>query len=288
LKADLAFIGAGVVGSALGIILKEKNWPIKAVNSRTEESARRFGQLTGAEVFSTAEEAVRSAEVIFLTVPDMVIEPLGEKLKNNNEDWSGKIFFHCSGSLASTTIAGLRDRGARVASLHPLQSFARYENARSNLPGSVFSFEGDPEAEEIGREIVRSLGGEFIPIRTENKVLYHTGACMISNYTVALAHAAIALYQEIGFTEEQARGALLPLLQGTTNNLCSIPAAAALTGPIARGDWAVVEEHLQRLATAKQGIKEVYRIMGKYTVDVALEKGSISGEQVAQFKKLLG
>lgn len=287
MQKNLAFIGAGVVGTALAVILHERGWTVKAVSSRTEDSARRLSTLTGAVVFSEITPAVREGELIFLTAPDMVIAELGKQIQKSEEDLSGKVFFHCSGSLSSAVIAGLKERGALIASLHPLQSFARYETARANLPGSVFSFEGDSEAESLAREIVQSLDGEFIPIQTDDKVFYHAGACIISNYTVALTHAAFCLYREIGFTEEQSRRALLPLLQGTVNNLNSVSPAQALTGPIARGDWAVVEEHLQYLELLHPGITEIYKKMGKYTLSVALEKGNLTKEQAEQLEKIL-
>ncbi len=287
MKKEMVFIGAGVVGTALAVALCKKGWPVEAVNSRRDLSAQRFARLTGAKCQLTPEDAVKTGEIIFLTVPDRTIAEIGDRLAKSKLDLAGKFFFHCSGSLPSTVIAPLKERGAFIASLHPLQSFADLETACTNLPGSIFSFEGDGEAEEIGRKIVEDLGGEFISIETNNKVLYHLGACLISNYTVTLAYAALSLYQKIGFSAQQAKDALLPLLEGTVNNLKFLPPAAALTGPIARGDWQVVAGHLAALAGEETELKSLYQVLGKNTIGVALEKGSINREQAERLREIL-
>ena len=41
--------------------------------------------------------------------------------------------------------------------------------------------------------------------------------------------------------------AFLGLARGTIDNVAELGAAAALTGPVARGDWATVERHLAAL-----------------------------------------
>ena len=41
--------------------------------------------------------------------------------------------------------------------------------------------------------------------------------------------------------------AFLALVRGTVDNVAALGPAAALTGPVARGDWATVERHLAAL-----------------------------------------
>ena len=71
---------------------------------------------------------------------------------------------------------------------------------------------------------------------------YHAAAVLVSNYTVALTHAGVALWRAIGKTEAEALQALVPLLQGTVHNLHRLGPSDALTGPVARGDWPTVEK----------------------------------------------
>ena len=73
---------------------------------------------------------------------------------------------------------------------------------------------------------------------------YHAAAVLVSNYTIALAHAGIELWQALGKSEQEGLEALVPLLQGAVNNLRRLGPEDALTGPMARGDWATVQRNL--------------------------------------------
>jgi len=61
----------------------------------------------------------------------------------------------------------------------------------------------------------------------------------------------------------------------------------ALTGPVARGDVSTVEGHLPALAEVGKEEENIYRLLGKYTVGIALEKGSIDRRQAGDLLKHL-
>ena len=85
--------------------------------------------------------------------------------------WKGITVFHSSGALTSDVLSSLRERGAKVASVHPGMTFVRQSPPR--LKGVPFGVEGDPAAVRFARNVVRDLGGTAHPIKAENKVLYH-------------------------------------------------------------------------------------------------------------------
>jgi predicted short-subunit dehydrogenase-like oxidoreductase (DUF2520 family) len=70
---------------------------------------------------------VASADVIFLTVPDGAIETVAASLsKVLPSDLSSprpKSVCHTSGALSSAVLGSVAAKGARTASLHPLQTF---------------------------------------------------------------------------------------------------------------------------------------------------------------------
>ena len=76
-----------------------------------------------------------------------------------------------------------------------------------------------------------------------------------------------------------------PLLGGTMHNLQQASEAGrVLTGPIARGDDNTIAGHLEVLP---EKYKEVYKALGKMTVELAKCSKSISDEQAEALMKLL-
>ena len=72
-----------------------------------------------------------------------------------------------------------------------------------------------------------------------------------------------------------AAGALSALAAGTLHNARTAGLAAALTGPIERGDSATVRRHSAAIASWMPDLSGLYGALGRIAVQVALEKGSI-------------
>jgi predicted short-subunit dehydrogenase-like oxidoreductase (DUF2520 family) len=125
--------------------------------------------------------------------------------------------------------------------------------------------------------------------------LYHAAASMASNHVVALLAAASEALAGAGLRPDDTLPALLPLVSGTLENLTRAAAtsgagapAAALTGPIARGDVHTVERHLQALAARAPALLELYKTLGRKTLAVARAKGEASSEFLDAIDRLLG
>jgi len=77
----------------------------------------------------------------------------------------GSVVLHTSGAMDSEVLEALRERGAKVGSLHPLQSFSGV--AVPSLEGRIFTIEGETQAVRVARRIARALGGS--PVRIAGK-----------------------------------------------------------------------------------------------------------------------
>jgi len=120
-----------------------------------------------------------------------------------------------------------------------------------------------------------------------DKVLYHAAAVLASNYMVTQVKLALDLWREFGVSPEEATNALLPLLQGTLNNIRTVGLPDCLTGPIARGDLDTIERHLLALKDRDPSLLAVYRELGLQTVPIALARGKINEEKAQQMRALL-
>ena len=283
----IAVIGAGKVGGALALLLKERGYIIFGVSSRSIESARSLASLVGAAAFSKPEDAAAGADFIFITTPDREIKNVSRYISDRGAVGPGQVVAHTSGAHSSHHLDGVRERGARAVSIHPLQSFADIKTAMENLPGSYFALEGDKGSIPVAEQIVADLKGRSFYINAADKELYHAAACIASNYLVSLIHLSTGLYEKFGLSRKEAFQALLPLIQGTINNIEKVGPVQALTGPVARGDVSTVEGHLPALAEVGKEEENIYRLLGKYTVGIALEKGSIDRRQAGDLLKHL-
>ena len=131
---------------------------------------------------------------------------------------------------------------------------------------------------------MRALGAEPLHLAGVDRAAYHTAAVFASNYLVALYVAAARSFELAGLPAESARAALLPLSQGTLDNLRSLPAAQALTGPVARGDVQTVEGHLQALQ-GDGALRQLYRGLGAALLRLPLGLGARARDRL---KALLG
>ena len=280
-KQAIAIIGAGKVGSALALLLNKQGYDIVGIAIGKNPADKRLADDLRVAVTRRPEEITVKADVVFITTPDRLIVPVTEEIRTKGGFREGHIVLHTSGSQPAEDLRAAGEAGAFVASMHPLQSFANVNMAIENLPGSYYALEGDESALQTAERIVADLNGRCFAIDGRDKPLYHAAACIASNYLVSLIHLATGFYQRFGLSRQEAFKALLPLINGTINNLAQLTPAEALTGPIARGDSETVARHLAALAELGETERELYRVMARYTIMVALEKGSINREQAS-------
>ncbi|TAK35221.1 MAG: DUF2520 domain-containing protein [Chloroflexota bacterium] len=281
---SVGFIGAGTVGTALAVSLSGRGYQLAAVASKTHASAAALAaRIQPPPPVCDAQGAVDRCELVFLTTPDDLIGPVANSLA-----WhAGQAVVHCSGAASTDVLEAARAAGAAVGAFHPLQTFASVNEAIENLPGSAFAIEADGPLLTILEQMARDLSGTPIRLGPGDKTIYHTAAVLVSNYTVALMAAATELWGQFGVTTPDATQSLLPLLQGTINNIRKIGLPGCLTGPIARGDLGTVEKHLEALEARAPELLGIYCELGLRAVPVALAKGKIDTNQARALEKAL-
>ena len=284
MSIKIGFIGAGRVGTALAVKLKEVGYNVVGVTSRSEESMRRFLQyVEGAKGFKNPEALLEEVELIFVTVPDDAIREVVAYLP-----WEkGQKVVHASGALSLDVLEKALERGAEVGSFHPCQAFATIDQAINNIPGSVFGIEASSEElRTLLERMALDLGCSYVFVPPEGKVFYHASAVFASNYFVALVGVALKLLDFIGIGKEEGTKLLLPLIWGTINNIQNIGLPTCLTGPIARGDMTVIKKHLEALREKDPQIFKLYASLGLQTIPIALGKGTLSEERAKALKEL--
>ncbi len=283
----VSIIGAGVVGTAIGYLLKERGYSIVGIASRTLTSAQKARDYIGeGDATTDLGATAQKAEIVFITTSDRAIEEVCKKIASEGGFNPGVTVFHTCGALSSEILSSAKDTGAHVASLHPLQSLADIHEAIKNIPGSYFCLEGDDAALSVARKIVDSLKGKEITIEVDMKPLYHAGASVASNFLVATIRFALELFEVAGVMRKDSLNALMPLIKGTVRNIEDLHIPSALTGPISRGDVGVIEDHLRAMSKVIPETIRLYTELGRYTVKIALEKGTINENEAERIISL--
>src|SRR6266478_3649437 len=258
MRGSLAIIGAGHVGRALGRRLRELGWKIAAVVTQSEPTARKATRyIGGGHAHAVISRRVLAAHVILITAPDAAVEKVARELARiGAEELRGKIVLHTSGALGSNVLEAVRECGAAVGSMHPLQTFSGV--GVPPLEGRVFAIEGDAGAMRMARQIVRALGGTPVHLESLKKPLYHAAGAMAAGHMLALMEAATQMMMETGMTRREAVRALLPLTRQVLENFERLGPRAAWTGPLSRGDYKVVKAHLEALRDSPEEFAEAY------------------------------
>jgi len=203
-------IGRGRAGGALALGLSRVGWDVSVSPGRGADHAR----------------AGDGVDIVILAVPDTEVRSIAEAI-----DPTDAVLCHLAGSLGLEVL----DRHARRTALHPLVSLPDAEIGALRLTGAWFAVAGD----EVAQTMVTALGGRSFVIADRDRPAYHAAAVIASNHLVALMGQVERVSAGVGAP----RSAMIDLARGSLDNVASIGAAAALTGPIARGDEATVERH---------------------------------------------
>ena len=244
-KPEIALVGPGRLGSALALALAGAGYRIRELVSRGRSTAvvRKLSREVTAKVASL-QSAELDADLVWFCVPDREIASVATKIAALTS-WKRKVAFHSSGALASDELDALRRRGAAIASVHPLMTFVR--GSVPLLKDVPFAIEGDAAAISIARRIVRDLGGNSFHLNKDNKAAYHAWGGFASPLLIALLVTAEHVAEIAGFSSGDARRKMLPIVRQTLSNYEKLGPAGALSGPLVRGDAAVVREHLRVL-----------------------------------------
>lgn len=285
---SVAIIGAGKVGTTLAVALKKAGYSIAGISSRRHDSARAAARYAETEAFSSHIELTTRASIIFITTPDRAIKKVCAGIAGAGGFKKGQVVLHTSGAHSSDILAPAKEKGAFVLSFHPLQTIPNVESGLENLPGSYFTIEGDERAFPVAEKMVKALGGKLLSIPTEMKPLYHAAACVVCNYFVGLIDLGLQMMSALGVSRDEALNALMPLIEGTLNNIKRVGVPQALTGPIERGDADTIKAHLELMDKVMPEFTPLYKHLGAYTTGVAAAKGTLTEEKRTHLSKLLG
>ncbi len=236
-----------------------------------------------------------ASRVILIATPDDEIANVAQELARiSEEELRAKVVLHTSGARDSAVLEAVRVRGAKVGSMHPLQSFSGV--AVPSLEGKLFAIEGETQAVRVARRIARALGGSPVRLAGSKKLLYHAAAAMAAGHVLAVEEAAIQLLVSLGMKRSETVRAVLPLTRQVLENFERLGPRAAWTGPLSRGDYKVVRAHSDALRESPNEFVQAYealnrlaaRVLAKDAANMLIELEKIATEEKPRAKAIGG
>lgn len=270
--ARLWIIGPGAVGRTLGRLLADRGaFEVAGIVGRDAVRTAAARAFIGAGEVLAFDDAIpaQPGDVVMLSVSDGAIGEAAARIVKP----AGLIVFHCSGARDLSPLEPLRERGAAVASLHPVKAFADPAREILTFDGVACALQGDEAALATLVPAVKAIGGApvILPAGVDRR-LYHAGAVFASNYLAALVQAALDSHAAAGIDPTDSLRLLSPILRDALGAILERGPVQALTGPIARGDAATVLAQAEALTTQDPALADLYLELGRRTLDLSRRK----------------
>jgi predicted short-subunit dehydrogenase-like oxidoreductase (DUF2520 family) len=280
----IGIVGAGAVGTALGVALQRAGWPVAAVASRDPGRRERFRQLVGGtRAFAEAAALLDEVELVILAVPDDAIGPLAGDLRM----YSGQAMVHTSGLLGADVLAPAMAAGTQAGAFHPLVAFADTERSVAALRGATVAIEADEQLAALLAAMAEAIGAVPVRLLPGSKAAYHAAAVLAAGGFVALLDAIAELGRVAGLDEAASLAIYGRLTEQTLENARALGIQAALTGPMTRGDRGTLQAHLQALAAHAPGALELYRAAAEREIVLAEARGALTPPAAAGLREVL-
>lgn len=280
----LNLIGAGRLGRTLAALWRRaKVYAIGDVLAATPAGARAAVEFIESGRPGVSLEGAQPADAWMIATPDREIGAAAERLAASGLLRPGDLVFHCSGSQPSGLLGATQAAGAAVASVHPLKTFADPGAAAASFAGTWCVGEGDPAALGRLQAAFTRIGGRPVRIDPANKLLYHAAGVLVCNGLTALMEAGLRTCEGAALPRETALALMAPLARETLENALRLGPGAALTGPVARADTALVERQIAALGDLDPRLAALYRALAAVAADLAARQ---TGADAAALRRL--
>lgn len=176
-------------------------------------------------------ETGTDAGVVLLAVPDAAIASAARAIA------PGRTVGHLSGALDLSVL-----RPHEAFSIHPLMTVTGPGTSFAGVTAALAAT--TPAAFSLASALADVLGMTSVEVHDEDRAAYHAAASIAANFLVTLEGMA----EQLAATAGIERDALVPLVRAAVDNWADRGAAAALTGPVSRGDTATIARQRQAIA----------------------------------------
>lgn len=278
-------VGAGRVGTALGLALIRAGYQVTGICARSAASRDRAARvLPGVPVLDDPAVVAERADLLLLAVPDGAIAAIAAALAAGGHLRPGQVVAHLSGAHGLRALAAATAAGAVPLAIHPGMTFPGLTSDAENLTGAGYAVTARPADRPLAEELVTDLGGVPVWIADEDRTLYHAALVLGANNLVTLVAAAMEALGAAGVAEPGP--VLAPLARAALENALR-HGDAALTGPVRRADTGTLDAHVRALRERAPGLLPAYLRFGLITARRARRAARAEADRLDEVVALL-
>lgn len=257
---QIVFIGAGNVATHMAQAFYHAGIEIKAVYSRTIQSAHELAQKVKA--FATNDiTAIPESDIYIYCVKD---DALSKMATINSLRFPHAMHIHTSGSTPADVF-----QSDYFGVIYPMQTFSKKAELDFNEVRCFIEGNNEQSLEQI-RLLAESVSTHVCPLNSEARLGLHAAAvfaCNFTNHCFTLAEKILMEKTGLPFKT------IMPLIDETVKKVHLLPPALAQTGPAVRYDQNIIKKHLDMLKDDAL-IQEIYCKMSQSIHQTALELAS--------------
>jgi len=260
----VGLVGPGRLGTLVAHAATAAGMPVVRVAGGSDDSRARFRAGLAGVRDVRLEAVAEGVDLVVIATPDAAIAAVVDRLVRADALDESHGVVHLAGvhGLAPLRRAGLA--GARIAALHPATTVPTGATDPGLLHGVPWAVTAAPVDSGWAHDLVTALGGDPFDVPEEARVRYHAALAAASNAVGAAVVTARHLLASAGIPDP---GRIVAPIARASVAAAAGGGAAALTGPIVRGDTATVRAHLDAIAPDLPGVAAAYRALSRAVLE---------------------
>jgi predicted short-subunit dehydrogenase-like oxidoreductase (DUF2520 family) len=245
----IVLLGAGNVATQLGMALRENDFPVMQVFSRTLTAAETLGKKLQTDYTDDIKAIFPDADIYIFALKDSALSEAAQNMPPLSGCW-----VHTAGSIPMDIFSDYSDRRGV---LYPLQTFSKNRNVSfQNIP--LFIEANNPGDEDLLDAIAHILSVRVIRLSSEKRKYLHLAAVFACNFANHLYALAAEILEKQGLDWDL----LSPLIHETASKVDALHPLDAQTGPAVRNDKNVMDKQLE-MVKARPDLQVLYQLLSK-------------------------
>lgn len=256
----VGLVGPGRLGTLVAHALGASGATLTRVAGGSDASRTRLRSGLAGVRDVPLEEVAEGVDLVVIATPDGAVADVVDRLVRADALDASHGVVHLAGVHGTAPLRRAGLAGARIAALHPATTVPAGSHEPAQLHGVAWAVTAAPSDRAWAHAIVVDLGGDPFDVPEDARVRYHAALALASNAVGAAVVAARRTLLASGVTAPDRL--LAPIAQASVD-AAAAGGAAALTGPVVRGDTATVAAHLAALGEDLPEVAEAYRALSR-------------------------
>jgi predicted short-subunit dehydrogenase-like oxidoreductase (DUF2520 family) len=249
---NIVIIGSGNIATHLAKTLYATNNKILQVYSRTLANAQALANLVFSDTINELTQINTEADLYIIAVSDSAITAITAEIPKSLKG----IVVHTSGSIDLAILNDFKNSGV----IYPPQSINKeIETDLSLIP---FGIEGNTRQNfEKLFSLIQAIAPKTFACSSQQRLTLHMSAVIVNNFSNAL----FLMAKEIMEKENLNFDLLKPIILETALKVQNHTPLHTQTGPARRGDYNIIDRHLQFLSQYPVESK-IYQVLTDFII----------------------